>query len=128
MRRAARVMDDHGARSWLYHFEFPLRGVAEVVYDVLGNFHASELGFVFGTWVGYDKESQAMSQAFQRYWGNLAKSLDVNGDGTEADSDSAGVYWPHHNRTADFNIVLDLPVQQQKGLYADKCAYWDAHA
>ena len=127
MRRSARVMDDHGAKSWLYHFEFPLRGVAEIAYDVLGNFHASELGFVFGTWVGYDKESQAMSHAFQRYWGNLATSLDVNVGGAGREGGAGDVFWPHHNRTSDFNIVLDMPLQQQQGLYADKCVYWDAH-
>ena len=132
MRRSARVMDDHGAKAWLYHFEFPLRGVAEIVYDVLGNFHASELGFVFGTWVGNDKDSQAMSSAFQRYWGNLAASMDVNIDGhSRVGQDSAastGVYWPHHNRSSDYNIVMDIPLQKQQGLYADKCKYWDAHA
>ena len=125
-------MDNHGVKAWLYHFEFPLRGIAAAVYDLLGNFHASELGFVFGTWVGDDKESQAMSSAFQRYWGNLANSLDVNLDGRwnrqTATSASDIEFWPHHNSSADFNIVLDMPLQKQQGLYAEKCNFWDSHA
>lgn len=130
MRRAARAMDDHGAKSWLYHFEFPLKGLGKLAWNILGNFHASELGFVFNTWVSGDKESQTMVAAFQRYWGNLAHSLDVNVDGNHVryKAGTQHVVWPHHNRSTDYNIVLDLPVQPQQHLYKDKCDYWDIHA
>ena len=50
------------------------------MYHLLGNFHASELGFVFDTWVLPTSNSQDMSATFQRYWGNLANSGDVNVD------------------------------------------------
>ena len=137
MRRGARAMDDHGAKSWLYHFEFPLRGIMKLPYAFLGNFHASELGFVFKTWVAGDSVSQQMSSTFQRYWGNLAHTGDVNADpaGSERLRADAGwhnngparVAWPHHNRSTDLNIVLDMPPQAQKGLYHDKCDFWDEH-
>jgi para-nitrobenzyl esterase len=117
MRRGARAMNSNGVKSWLYHFEFPLENP---LYTLFGNFHASELGFVFDTWVNpLSKESKEMSNIFQKYWGNFANNGDVNGGGN--------TIWPHHNKTGDYNIVLDVPSSAQQHLYSDKCQYWDAN-
>ena len=124
MRRGARAMNQHGAKAWLYHFEFPLENP---VYSVLGDFHASELGFVFDTWVNpLSANSKRMSRTFQNYWGNLATVGDVNGVDGKGEQEGF-VFWPHHNVTGDYNLVLDVPASPQQHLYSDKCVFWDAH-
>ena len=143
MRRGARAMDAYlPEKAWLYHFEFPME--YNPMYHLLGNFHASELGFVFDTWVLPTSNSQDMSATFQRYWGNLANSGDVNVDynktccserrDSNTGSGVGGVggspsttYWPSHNRTDDWNIVLDMPANAQQHLYEEKCDFWDAN-
>lgn len=121
-------MDQHGAKAWLYHFEFPLENV---LYPLLGNFHVSELGFVFNTWVNQlSSKSRQMSATFQRYWGNLVNTGDVNGGGGgggRVESSASTTFWPHHNASTDFNIVLDIPASAQQHLYEEKCTFWDAH-
>ena len=109
-------MNQHGAKAWLYHFEFPLENP---VYSVLGDFHASELGFVFDTWVNpLSGNSKRMSRTFQNYWGNLATVGDVNGVDGKGEQEGF-VFWPHHNVTGDYNLVhvLDVPASPQQHLF-----------
>ena len=131
MRRGARAMDKHGSKAWLYHFEFPMNNP---LYPLLGNFHASELGFVFGSWINpFSSKSHDMSASFQRYWGNLANSGDVNVDSDEQSAKAmyrgspSRTFWPNHNASTDFNIVMDTPTSPQQHLYTEKCAFWDAN-
>jgi para-nitrobenzyl esterase len=128
MRRGARAMDQHGSKAWLYHFEFPMDNP---LYPLLGNFHASELGFVFGSWLSPFSKSHDMSASFQRYWGNLANSGDVNVDSgaqlNEYQGTPSTTFWPNHNSSTDFNIVMDIPTSTQQHLYSKNCDFWDAN-
>ena len=139
MRRGARAMNANNVKAWLYHFEFPMK--FNPFYNLLGNFHASELGLVFNTWVLPTTSSKDMSATFQRYWGNLANHGDVNIDDVNIDDGdemkkkynegyegvASKIFWPWHNETGDWNIVMDVPANQQQGLYREKCDYWDQH-
>lgn len=128
-RRAARAVDTHlPHKSWLYHFEYPMHWAEKS----LGNYHTSELYYLFGTKGpelkdvplvhDFNAHDRTMSATFQRLWGNMARWQTPNGQAADGN-----VFWPNHNASDDMNIVLTVPPAPQVGLYRDKCDFWDTH-
>lgn len=131
MRRAARAIDANGESAFLYHFTYPIHWVEG---GLLGDYHASELAFVWGNpWPAivhaFNSKDRTMSDSFQRFWGNMAHHGTPNGNLSDATAAAAAgrVWWPRHNSSDDMSIVMDVPVSQQQHLLEDKCAFWDAN-
>ena len=123
-RRAVRVLSERGVNAYLYHFVTPLTNWIE--YGLLGDYHSSELAFVFGNqWPAiihdFDKGEAEVSKAFQFYWSNLAKTGDVN----QGDSETEFLHWPKYNKTSSLNMNLDYPLNTEIGLLSGKCDFWD---
>ena len=123
-RRAVTVLSERGVKSWLYHFVMPLRNWIE--YPLLGDYHISELAFVFGNeWPAvlhdFTEDERKLSNAMQYYWSNLAKTGDVN----LGDSETEYLHWPMFNKSSAMNINLDYPLNTEIGLLEGKCSFWD---
>jgi len=74
-RRAAREIAGAGQPVFLYQFAFDYGGPE---YKLLGDFHASELQFVWGNAFPpltgiWDKRHQQMSDIIEQYWANMAR-------------------------------------------------------
>ena len=127
-RRAARAMNQRGVKSWLYHFVLPTKNFPQ--YDLLGNYHSSELSFVFGNQLpfnAFNEDEKKMNSAFQFYWSNLAKTGDVNGVSQRSKEESF-LDWPEYNSTTELNMNMDWPLDVQKYLYQSQCDFWDSQA
>jgi para-nitrobenzyl esterase len=121
-RRAARAASAHGAPVWLYHFNHTLSWVEAAI---LGDYHSSELDFVFGNeWPpiihAFNADDKTMSAAMTCFWTNLAAAGDPNqGPCTPPLS------WPGYAQATDQNINFQLPFAVGSGLNSDIVDFWD---
>ena len=127
-RRAVRALSNRGIKSWLYHFVFPLKNWME--YKLLGNYHTSEMCFVWGNeWPvllhDFNEDERKMSNAFQYYWGNLAASGDVN---IGKSGENSFLEWPAYNASNDINMNMDWPLNTETKLYGSYCDFWDTES
>ena len=121
-RRSARLLADHGAPVWVYHFEYPdadflLGGTRD-----LGAFHSGEIQFVFGHpgRLGarrFTGDELALHDAMSGYWARFVGAHDPNGAGALA--------WPAYDSTTDRHLVLDRVIAQSTAADADVCLLWD---
>jgi len=104
-RYAAKIYSARGLTAYEYRFSYvPVseRG------SVKGAKHASDNGFVFGTYGGRDHKlapaDQAMTDAMVAYWSNFAKTGNPNGNGLPV--------WPKYSAESDslMNFTVDGPV------------------
>jgi para-nitrobenzyl esterase len=100
-----------GLPVFVYNFTVPLDGPD----GFLGAAHASELGFVFGTW-RFTEETAPVSDRMLRYWSNFARSGDPNGDDL--------LVWPAFTEAADERIELGLEPAILSDFRAEQCAFW----
>jgi para-nitrobenzyl esterase len=100
-----------GLPVFVYNFTVPLDGPD----GFLGAAHASELGFVFGTW-RFTAETAKVSDRMLRYWTNFARSGDPNGDDL--------LVWPAFTEAADERIELGLEPAILSDFRAEQCAFW----
>jgi carboxylesterase type B len=98
---------------------------------ILGTYHASELPFVFGNaWPAlvhaFSVKDQTLSNSFQYYWTNFAKTLNPNGGVTTSMNGTAELFWPQFSGQLQ-NLVLDVPASVQIRLYQSQCDFWDQY-
>ena len=83
---AAGVLASHNVSSYLYQFNMKLPNWVD--YDALGNYHTSELSFVFDNqWPPllhtFGEKEKRLAATFGLYWTNMAKHGDPNHDLTK---------------------------------------------
>lgn len=124
-RDAARALARHNVSVYMYQFTFesdhyidPSSLLCTVDAELLcGVYHGSEVAYVFQNTGGSDREKR-MSDTIGRYWSNMAKTGNPNGDGL--------VDWPAFNEDNDVHIVLDDNVTTATGLRKETCDFWDS--
>ena len=131
-RRVLRALSAHGVATYQYFFQYKLDGLlGDVLYSLLGDYHASELPFVFNhAWPpvvsSWSHTDQEMAATFNAYWKNFAYHGDPNGPpGARSPRDGNVVPWPRYNRTTDLTMLLDVPAEVQANLLEGKCDFWD---
>ena len=127
-RSAARALSAQGIRTWLYEFAYKFKGYidpasegCEVSSMVLcGDYHASELKFVFGNFeLPADKADRAVSDKMGLYWTNMAKFGTPN-------SAAVALQWPQYHTSTDQHLSLAEPMAVQSGLAQQQCDFWDS--
>ncbi|KNC53709.1 carboxylesterase [Thecamonas trahens ATCC 50062] len=96
------------------------------LYPVFGDYHSSELKFVFGNPVHnipFDKTDWTMSDIFGWYWTNYARAHAPSG--ASPSSVDPYPFWPQWNETAQITQLLDVPVGQEAFLDDVVCDFWD---
>lgn len=80
-REALGLFNQHGQPAYQYFFDAKLPNWVD--YDLLGNYHTSELSLVFDNeWPpivhDFNKDEKALSASFRLYWSNMARFGDPN--------------------------------------------------
>ena len=137
-RRAARALAAPGRapRVFLYEFSLDLSQWPEVAaLPELGNYHTSELDFVFGnSWPAFlhgrnfTKQEEFMVEAIQGYWANFVVSGDPN-----VGASPPPLQWPAFAPGAasgdEASVQLELPLSVRERNYDEVCSgVWDPFA
>jgi para-nitrobenzyl esterase len=99
---------------YLYNFDIPFDGPD----GVFGAVHASELGYVFGTWPFFTPETRAVSDRMMAHWSHFAQSGDPNGEGLAS--------WPPLDAATDVRINFGLQSTLVHDFRAAECEFWRA--
>jgi para-nitrobenzyl esterase len=83
-----------------------------------GSTHGAELGYVFGTRVGFTSQTQRVSDRVQGYWANFARTGDPNG---------GLLNWPEFSAANDLRMNFGLNSKIVTRFRSDECAFWRAH-
>jgi para-nitrobenzyl esterase len=107
-RRAAKAQLD----VYLYNSDLPMH------LDSLGAPQGAEIGYVFGTGVGFTRDQAAASELLQSYWTNLALRADPNADDLFA--------WPKLTNRQDVrvNFALGMGPTLLKDFHDTECSFW----
>ena len=123
-----------------------------IEYALLGNYHASELCFVWDNqWPpilhDFSPNDQQIADIFGLYWSNLGRfqTYVLRGWAEERGSILSGetrralwfplrrpndavvdLFWPPYNATYDTNLNISLPLSLSTGLRNTACDFWDA--
>jgi len=128
-------------RVYLYRFSFINLWVD---YIALGNYHISELFFVFpNQWPPvahvYGPHEYALADSFNTYWTNFARNGDPNNSTSsqsnemnESENEEENMkmkangqpVWPLFNDNTKSNIVLKVPPSVEKDYARDICNFW----
>lgn len=126
-RRSSRALRAAGVPVFLYHFSYDVSHWPEVaLLPELGNYHTSELDFVFGNnWpLGVHGNATVndvfMTKAFENYWVNFVTSGDPSvGSGVD-------LPWPMFNSPDEVNMELAFPLSITSHLEEEVCDNaWD---
>uniref|UniRef100_A0A6B2L1Q6 Carboxylic ester hydrolase n=2 Tax=Arcella intermedia TaxID=1963864 RepID=A0A6B2L1Q6_9EUKA len=123
-RRIAAAFSKFGGASpaYLYHFTFDPDWID---YKILGQYHSSEIEFVFNNpWPPlvheFDANCKTMAAAMGKYWDNLARFKNPNGDG------SSGLpKWSVYDPSTEPIVRLDVPVVPENDYLGGVCDFWD---
>ncbi|HET8706803.1 MAG TPA: carboxylesterase family protein, partial [Pseudomonadales bacterium] len=122
----ARIYSAHNP-TWLYHFTYDVKSFTQPLAQFflgknsapLGTFHATELGFVFGspflTSLSSDSD-RIVKHIFQRSWGNFARTGNPNGDTVPQ--------WDAFDPARDNYLDLNAAPSNKDGFRAGYCDYW----
>merc|ERR1711934_1019053 len=119
-REALGYFDQHGLPAYQYFFDAKLPNWID--YDVLGNYHTSELALVFDNeWPpivhDFDKDEKAISASFRLYWSNMARFGSPNHNlGPDQ------VVFPQFNATSQLYVHMTQPTRQDAKLVEADCA------
>ena len=121
-RRTARAwaenIDEH---AFVYHWSYLPANWIE--YTALGDFHASELFFVYHNALPlnfWSAKDNRMSEVVQQYW------LSYASDASAHPTPRGAVAWPTYNATRKLNLRLDLPTTVEYDYRGDVCdTIWD---
>jgi len=107
---------------FLYHFTFAAPNWVD--QWLLGDYHSSELEFVFNNpWPplvhDFDPEDTEMAAALGAYWTNFAAS------GTSPNKGPAGglLAWPQFS--SDILMNMNIPLAVENGYLDNICDFWD---
>jgi len=120
VRRSARAIIDHGVPLWLYHFEYRF---SFIEYDLLGDYHASELVFVWDNQFPpilhtFTSRDAAIADAFGLYWTNLGRFDSPN-------DPAVPVQWPQYSSSSNLNLNISYPIGTSANLLQPFCDFWD---
>ena len=113
-RRAVRAVVASGQPAYVYRFDYP---IPSLEYDLFGDYHASEVQYVFGK---EEAVGSNMSASMMAYWTNFAKAGTPNGGGTP-------LAWPAYDAASDTILLLDTTTTTASDISTDVCDFWDAH-
>lgn len=119
------MLTGFGIPTFLYQFSYHLSFFLGAEYALLGNYHTSELYFVWGNqWPPLVHEFTAddweMTNDIQGYWTNFMRSRNPN-----IGTSNVTVQWPHYDAGSDLNMQLELPLGTTYGLLDGLCDMWD---
>jgi len=145
-RRVLRAMNTAGGRkssTYLYHFEYDMKGI---LHAIGGDYHTSELSFVFnnkwlthtypiGTW---NKDDKRLSAEMGSYWASFARGSNTASPFDHIECTAKTILgkktcidFPKYTVTEaksgdDSYMVFAKDLHVEKGLYEDKCDFWDS--
>jgi len=124
-RRVLREVAKQGMPAYQYRFVYPGDWVDMASQ---GDYHASELAFVFGNaWPPlvhiFSNNDAAVAASFGTYWTNFAKGHDPNGNGTQPN-------WPlfSDGTGTEYYQKIDDPPATDSNLLATMCDFWDIYS
>jgi len=124
-RRAARAVAQSGQKVFLYQFDAPVP--ADFVYDLLGDYHALDVGLVFGT-EHVDNTTQQLSQALGAWWGGMAHGNSPNAQVAGGFQNTTLPYWPAYDwGSSRVNMKMLEQPEVQENMLDIQCNFWDAH-
>ncbi len=121
-RRTTRALTKAGNPTYLYRFSYDMHFVE---YLLLGDYHSSELPFVFkNEWPpivhDFDANDRTISDAFTAWWANLAFTGNPN-----TGPFTPPLNWPVYNEQDDINMQIELPFALNSTLDNEICDFWD---
>lgn len=127
-RRASRALAQQGVPVWLYQFSHALHWPEVELLPELGDYHTSELDFVFGHSLpvlihDFDAKDLDILAAFDGWWRNFATTGDPN-NGTYASPEP----WPRFvadGGEGERNMQIELPFSITTSLLDEECNAWD---
>jgi len=119
-RRALRAVNSIGYSSWEYFFTYIYR---DPEYIVFGDYHASELPYVWNNFGSNNKtvRDDQMQESMGVYWTNFARFLTPNGKTVQ----NKEVNWETYNPSTDNLLELSTPCTPVDNLFTDICDFWD---
>ncbi len=119
MARSIHEVTNGEVPTWVYRFN---KTRDDIVYDVAGDFHGSELPFVFNhAWFDWKPADFTLSQQMGCYWASMARYGNPNQSGC-----ANMIQWPENTGVnSDFNIVFDFGLRIESGLSQAQCDFWD---
>eukprot|EP00054_Salpingoeca_dolichothecata_P017906 m.108689 g.108689 ORF g.108689 m.108689 type:complete len:538 (+) comp22643_c1_seq1:56-1669(+) len=122
-RQTARAMSGFKNPVYLYQFNADLRPWID--YDIAGDYHASELPFVFDhQWPPilheFNEDKKLLAEGMTTYWTNMAKVGNPN-----YELPSHVINWPAFNTSTDLNMYLKIPFEVGTHLNAAACDFWE---
>jgi len=120
-RASAAMYNINPDLPWVYDFAYEMHWFT---YKILGDFHSSELNFVFDNYWPHDllrwnETDQKMADTFGTYWSNLIWDSTVNGH------EPVPLTWPNWDPVNKQNIRLDVPASLETNFCLDTCNMWD---
>jgi len=122
-RRYAAAFAKYQTPVYLYHFTFSAPNWID--QWILGDYHSSELEFVFANpWPplihNFDPSDTAMAATFGDYWTNLASSGNPNvGPATGLTN------WPVYNPSNEQIMDMNVPNTIERQYLENVCPFWD---
>ena len=101
-----------GQPAYVYRFDSP---IPSLEYDLFGDYHGSEVQYVFGISAA---TGSAMSASMMAYWTNFAKAGTPNGAGTP-------LVWPAYDAASDAILLLDTATTTASDISTAACDFWD---
>jgi len=108
--------------SWMYHFDYVDHWPG---YPYLGDYHSSELNFVFDNWWPHDLKpwnatDQKVADTFGIYWSNMVWNHNTNGP-----KEAVPLTWPYWDPQNEQGLMITVPVSVESHYVSDKCNMWD---
>lgn len=123
-RRTARATAALGIPTYLYQFSADLSNWLE--YGSLGNYHMSELFFVWrNQWPpllhDFNSDEWQLADTFSAYWGNYAYTGNPNQGPLQPST-----VWPLYTAAGDANVQIEVPMNTTQHLLSSYCNMWDS--
>lgn len=150
-RRAVRALTAAGVPAFLYQFSHHLSFLDGLEYDVLGDYHTSEIDFVFrNQYVVLSARARPQFRATRSCalsctrcrWPPVLHDFNAN-DWVLSDAMSSfwsnfaytrnpnvgpsnvSIVWPAYDRVSDMNMQFQVPLNVTHGLLNSMCNMWD---
>eukprot|EP00049_Salpingoeca_infusionum_P010555 m.182680 g.182680 ORF g.182680 m.182680 type:complete len:554 (+) comp14674_c0_seq3:190-1851(+) len=124
-RDALLTINKFNVSTYMYQFNYEMSNWID--YDLLGDYHTSELSFVFDNeWPPivhtFGPKERRMSDVFTSYWTNMARfgapNYNLNKDQQN---------WPVFEESKELSMNMIVPVKVDAKLATDLCQFWKTH-